>query len=122
MKLHLNRENVAEWVESTVDEIEELLKKEGIPYQQSWTRNESCLADYYLKQLLFPWHEGDVVVGTLHAHDDDVIHAIAPLRYPSIETYHFPWDEGDITVFETPEEFVATLKYLYDNFHRGENN
>ncbi len=122
MKMHLDSENIIEWVESTIDEIEELLKKENIPYQHSWTKDGLDHGIFFIKQLTFPWHIGDVVVGTLHAFDDDVIHGIAELRYPSIETYHFPWDDDDITVFDTPEQFVAKLKNLYNSFYRGKSN
>lgn len=113
MQFKLSRETAVEWIESTVKEIERLLRQRQIPYENSWTRDDSMYGVYHTHQLKFPWHEGDVVVGTLHASDDDVINGLAPLGYPSIETYKFPWDEGDITVFNSPEEFVFQLYDFY---------
>ena len=115
MKFKLTGNVVANWIEATVDEIKELLQQEGVPYTDSWIRDDTAytMGRYYTHQILFPWCEGDVVIGLLHCLDDDMIGGRVDLGYPSIETYHFPWDEGDITVFSTPEEFVKKMKAYY---------
>ena len=114
MQFKLSKETAVEWIESTVKEIERLLRQRQIPYENSWTRDDSNMYGiYHTHQLKFPWHKDDVVVGTLHAFDYEVMNGLAPLCYPSIETYQFPWDDGDITVFDSPEEFVFKLNDLY---------
>ena len=116
MKFKMSKETAVSWIESTVDEIKSLLEQRRIPYEDSWTKNENMLLSgvFYLHQIKFPWHEGDVVIGTLHAQDDDVINGLVSLRYPSIESYGFPWDNGDVTVFDIPERFVYELNRLYE--------
>lgn len=116
MKLKLTGNVVANWVEGTINEIKELLMAKGIPFTESFVKDDGEFIElyFYTHQLLFPWCEGDVVVGTLHCFDDEVVKGRVSFTYPSIETYHFPWDEGDITVFNTPEEFVAKLEKYYD--------
>ena len=123
MKLKLTGNVVANWVEKTVDEIKELLQQEEIPFNDSWTSDDTALTNgrFYKHQILFPWDEGDVVVGTLHCWDDDIIAGRVNLEYPSIETYHFPFDEGDITVFGSPREFVRKLKDYYISKGEKEN-
>lgn len=118
MQFRLSKETAVAWIESTVKEIKKLLIQRDIPFEDSWTRdlsNDKLFVEsvFYTHQIKFPWHEGDVLVGTLHVSDDEVIAGTAPLRYPSIETWNFPWDDGDITVFDSPEEFVFKLYNLY---------
>ena len=116
MKTKMTKEEMVNWIEGAVDEIKELLQKEQIPYTDSWTRDDAVsfpTCPYYTHQLLFPWDNGDVVIGMLHCADDDIILGKRELAYPSIETYRFPWDADDITVFDTPEEFVKALKAYY---------
>lgn len=117
MRTKMTKEEIVNWIEDTVNEIKELLQKEQIPYTDSWTRDDTSLypmyPPYYTHQLLFPWDKGDVVIGTLHCFDDDIVLGRKQPGYPSIETYRFPWDADDITVFDTPEEFIKTLKDYY---------
>ena len=107
MKLKLTGDVVANWIQSTMDEVKELLHKYGIPFEDSWSKGNRI-------QLVFPWCVGDVIVGNLHSFDDAVILGIADFTYPSIETYGFPFDHGDLTVFDTPKDFVKKLKEFYE--------
>lgn len=114
MKLKLTGDVVANWIQSTMDEIKELLRKYEIPFEDSWIKGDRQLGGVDALQLVFPWCEGDVVVGMLHPFDDVVVRGIADFTYPSIETYCFPFDNGDITVFKTPEDFVKKLNEFYE--------
>lgn len=117
MKFSLIGDVVKNWVDATIDELCELLHVMDIPFSLSWTRDDGRVNNpyrMYTRQIVFPWDVGDVVVGTLHIHDDDVMMGHIQLTYPSIETYNFPWDEGDITVFDRPSHFVDKLRKLYN--------
>ena len=114
MKLKLTGDVVANWIQSTMDEIKELLRKYEIPFAESWSKGDQQLGGADALQLVFPWCKGDVVVGILHSFDDAVVRGIADFTYPSIETYGFPFDNGDITVFKTPEDFVKKLNEFYE--------
>ena len=98
----------------------------GIPYSLGEDRDSGIEDDghpgniigyYHTKQILFPWTEGDVVIGTLHMADDFIVGGkdnwLDRYTYPSIETYKFPWDHGAITVFDKPEYFVKILLEHY---------
>lgn len=115
MKLNLTGNVVANWIEATVTEIKELLIAKNIPYKNSWARDDTrdTKAPLYTHQIKFPWCQGDVVVGTLHSFDMDIIHGDKELSYPSIETSGFPWDYDSITVFDTPKEFAEELERYY---------
>ena len=115
MKFSLIGNVVANWIESTVTEIKDLLIAKNIPYEDS--RIMDC-TDFvkdptYTHRIRFPWCHGDVVVGTQHSCDLSIIFGDKELDYPSIETYGFPWDHDDITVFDTPKEFAEELERYY---------
>ena len=124
----MTHEELIAWVQTTFKEICFMLDLLDIPYE---TGHNNIHVDHecyipsdkeddpkeYNPQIRFPWHEGDVVVGTLHCFDDDVRlggSSILTFPYPSIESFQFPWDEDDITVFSTPAEFVEKIAELYE--------
>ena len=116
--------NLYDWIDSTINEIKTLLDIHKIPYEDGAHGMDNIKGNLDVdpayaivtKQIVFPWCKGDVVVGTLHTIDDEVITGkadICKFPYPSIETYKFPWDQDDITVFDTPAEFVRRLRGYY---------
>lgn len=120
----MNFRNIYQWINVTMGEIEVLLDIHRIPYLHGSHELDSAKGGIdqdpvwavITRQLTFPWCKGDVVVGTLHLHDNDLVAGIIDIcdsPYPSIDTYNFPWDEGDITMFDSPAEFVKKLREYY---------
>ena len=93
------------------------LQFRGIPYVRR-EPNDDLTEDverhhYYTRQLVFPWCGGDVIFGTLHTTDWEMVNGRRLYQYPSIESYQFPWDNDDVTVFDDPFEFVSLVHELW---------
>ena len=111
----MTKDEALRWVMQTYVDVGILLNQNNIPYEIGVIRYDPGTQGIFSTfQYVFPWCEGDVVVGTLHAEDDYVISGISKQHCPSIETYRFPWDGNDITVFDTPEQFIQNLKTYYE--------
>ena len=103
------------WFDGTFDLICAYLDFAGVPYILGKMRTDGDVTNY-TRQICFPWCEGDVIVGCVHAIDIDILYGSFPWErhpFPSIETYRFPWDNGDITVFDSPIQFVKKIVRYY---------
>jgi hypothetical protein len=122
----IDRNTYKKFVNSTIDIIKCLLEFKGIPYKdgeefEHFNKELPPQFFHYTKQIIFPWCDGDVVVGSLHCADFDMLSGKLVSAYPSIETYEFPWDHGDITVLDDPMEFVSRVDDYY-HVNRKEND
>ena len=130
----MTHEELIAWVQTTFKEICFMLDLLDIPYETGHNNLPVDCECYissdkeddqkeYNPQIRFPWHEGDVVVGTLNCFDDMVrLGRLTVLAspYPSIESFRFPWDEDDVTVFSSPVEAVRKIAELYETISKKE--
>lgn len=131
----LNSQQTKKWIDSTFDLIAVMLDIVGVPYEAlekpkiEDTDEKSGRLAMYSKQIIFPWCDGDVLVGTLHSLDDMTIYSPAnelkrasAYWTPSIESYGFPFDKGDITVYGTPQNFVKKVLKYYEEVKKDEHS